>query len=1243
MHFLTALTSTSRLLRYSCFVTVLGVSTPGHSQGVVPTMGTEFWLGFMKNYQGNPNQSLDIFISSYTSTAGVVEMPLLGLNIPFTVIANVTTTVTIPVAQGMHQQSDVVDNKSVVIRTQDTVAVFAINFEEFTADGATVYPVQSLGDSYRLVAYPGLNGLPELASEFLIVARQDDTEIEINTTANTVGGQIAGTPFTIQLDSGQTYQVIAADALGDFTGTTVRGTLNSGPCRTFAVFSGSVCTNIPDGCGACDHVVEQNLPPQAWGTRYFSVPFATTTQYTYKILADTDGTLVTVNGGVPVPLNAGQSVEVNSFTQAACFEGNQPFMVAQFMEGISCGGNGDPAMLLLNAEEQRIDNVTFATVVSNIITGHYLNVIVQLPDVDDVSLDGTLVPPGSFTPYPNCATVAYASLPLTQGSHTLQCPGGLTAYVYGMGSAESYAYSVGSFTPLPALALDTVLCLADTNTTITLVIPVPINDPVWTTLSDPNTILAQGASYTFTPTASDVYVVTGTAGLSGCEQQFFFSIEIAIPPVIEALANGGTAGIETCLLQPVQLSVNVQPPGTYAYSWSPAADLNDAFVQNPLATPAHTTWYVVQVSTLNGCAITQDSVLVTVVAGDVVELLATVDPPVLCAGDAAQLGVQAQQVLQGIDVLDVTPGAIWGSITNGAISNACGSVAGNALYFDGVGFRRAETIDLDVSTGGTVRFAIKIGSGTAPCEDVDPGEDVVLEYSTNVGGAWTIMNTLLEYVYPNFTVVEQAIPGPAQTTATRFRWRQLANGGSGEDNWSLDDVAIAVNDLGGLAFLWTPPNDLNDPAIATPIATPAISGWYTVTADDVQFGCTYQDSVFIQVGQAFDILLPDDTAICGGGSVVLNAQPTSGTGHTWLWTPSAGLNATFLQAPIATPTVTTTYIVTVTSGEGCVQTDTIIVAVDVPLAVAAIVTTEPICQGGSTQLTAIANGGQGGYIYSWTPANSLDDPFSSAPVATPPSTVMYMVVVTDTLCNTSDSAQVLVRVVPAFAVDLGADLVLCPGESATLSTGISGAPHLWSTNENTASIVVSDPGTYWVTVDQNSCTGSDTVQVDVAPDPGDLHISVYTCVGRAESLTIPYEGVSYLWEGGETTRTIIVDQEGIYTFSVTDGYGCTYEGEATVGADPLGYGVTVPNVFSPNDDGSNDRFELQAGGSSAVAVTIYDRWGSTVFETPSLGKAWDGLINGNAASDGTYFYIVRYQPICDEEEKEQRGHVTLLR
>ncbi|MBK8341421.1 MAG: gliding motility-associated C-terminal domain-containing protein [Flavobacteriales bacterium] len=264
-------------------------------------------------------------------------------------------------------------------------------------------------------------------------------------------------------------------------------------------------------------------------------------------------------------------------------------------------------------------------------------------------------------------------------------------------------------------------------------------------------------------------------------------------------------------------------------------------------------------------------------------------------------------------------------------------------------------------------------------------------------------------------------------------------------------------------------------------------------------------------------------------------------------------------------------------------------------------------------------------------------------MATPPSTVMYMVVVTDTLCNTSDSAQVLVRVVPAFAVDLGADLVLCPGESATLSTGISGAPHLWSTNENTATIEVSDPGTYWVTVDQDACTGSDTVLVQVAPDPGELLISIYTCVGRSETLTIPYEGVSYLWEGGETTRAIVVDQEGIYTFSVTDAYGCTYAGEATVGADPLGYGVTVPNVFSPNNDGSNDRFELQAGGSSDVAVTIYDRWGNSVFETPSLGKAWDGRINGTDASDGTYFYIVRYQPICDEEEKEQRGHVTLLR
>ncbi|MBK6628648.1 MAG: gliding motility-associated C-terminal domain-containing protein [Flavobacteriales bacterium] len=1235
----------SRLARLTLLVLLLSAIGRNASmgQGIVPTMGTEFWLGFMKNYQGNPVQSLDIFISSPTNTSGLVEMPLMGFSQAFTVTANVTTTVTIPLAQGMHQASEVVEGRSVLVRTQDTVAVFAINFEQFTADAAVIYPVQSLGSDYRIMAYPGLSGLPELASEFLIVARQDDTEVEITPTATTFGGQPAGVPFTVMLDSGQTYQVIAANELGDFTGTVIRGTPGSGECRTFAVFSGSVCTNIPDGCFACDHVVEQNLPRRAWGTRYYSVPFSTTTQYTYRVLADQDGTQVTVNGGPPLNLNAGQFVELNSFPDAACFEGNLPFVVAQFMEGITCGSNGDPAMLLLNAEEQRIDRITFATVVSTVITNHYVNIIVQQPNVDDVVLDGVPVPSSAFTPYPACPTVAHASLPLPVGSHTLECIGGLTAYVYGMGSAESYAYSVGSFTPEPILPLDTVLCLADTNTTITLSIPEPLNDPYWTTQSDPNTVLFQGATYTFTPTASDVYIVTGTSGISGCEKQFFFSIELAIPPIIQALASGDSTGVEACLLQPVQLGVDVSPPGTYVYSWSPGADLNDPSIADPVANPAHTTWYTVQVSTLNGCAVITDSVLVTVVNGDVLALNTTADPPLICSGEQSQLGLTAQQVIQGLDVLDVAPSSLWNGILNGSISNACGSVAGNALYFDGPGQRSATAGPVDVSTGGTVRFAIKIATGTAPCEDADPGEHVVLEYSTNGGGAWTIMDTYYEYAHPTFTVIQVNIPGPAQTANTLFRWRQLANGGVGEDNWSLDDVAIATNTVGGLTFTWTPAATLNDPSIVDPLATPPTDQWYAVNVFDAQFGCTYTDSVFVQVGQAFDVLLVDDTTICSGGSVVLNAQPTSGTGHSWSWSPGTGLNATFLQAPTASPTATITYFVTVTNAEGCVRTDSVTVQVDVPLVVVALNGTDPICSGSSTQLTAVVSGGQGGYSYTWSPPTDLNDPSAQAPVASPDITTAYTVTVTDTLCATSASASVTVNVIPGVTVDLGPDQVLCPGASTVLSTGLSGPDHAWSTGATTSSITVDQPGSYWVQVTLAQCGGTDTVDVSLAPDPGPLDFDAVACPGDSVLLIIPYEGVSYTWSGGATTRGIVVGEEGSYGFSVTDAFGCTYSGVASVIPDPLGTDIVVPNVFSPNGDGANDRFEPQANGSQDVEVSVYDRWGTEVFRSTSLAVTWDGNNPDRKASEGTYFYVIRYTPSCDDTLRELRGHVTVLR
>jgi len=139
--------------------------------------------------------------------------------------------------------------------------------------------------------------------------------------------------------------------------------------------------------------------------------------------------------------------------------------------------------------------------------------------------------------------------------------------------------------------------------------------------------------------------------------------------------------------------------------------------------------------------------------------------------------------------------AQWSSRSGATVTpGICGSVTGNGLNFDSevTTTRSATTKGLDVRGGSLILFALKIGTGVAPCENADAADNVVLEYSINNGANWVSMATYTEGVYANFTALSAAIPPAAQTTETQFRWRQLAHSGSGFDNWALDDIAIVA-------------------------------------------------------------------------------------------------------------------------------------------------------------------------------------------------------------------------------------------------------------------------------------------------------------------------------------------------------------------------------------------------------------------------------------------------------------------
>lgn len=145
----------------------------------------------------------------------------------------------------------------------------------------------------------------------------------------------------------------------------------------------------------------------------------------------------------------------------------------------------------------------------------------------------------------------------------------------------------------------------------------------------------------------------------------------------------------------------------------------------------------------------------------------------------------------------------WSS-TNFTTSACSNNSPDNSAYWwgttnDGNSNRWVSTGDLNVSLGGRLDYYIRYGSASAPCETLDSGEGVVLQYSTNGGGSWTTFyngvagGVTSDAWYTGWYSESITIPTVAQTSSTRFRWIQLSNSGDPNDHWGLEDINVYAN------------------------------------------------------------------------------------------------------------------------------------------------------------------------------------------------------------------------------------------------------------------------------------------------------------------------------------------------------------------------------------------------------------------------------------------------------------------
>lgn len=1103
------------------------------------TKGREFWLGFMQNASGT--QQLSVKIAAEQATTGTVSVPLAGWNTTFSVAANAVTSVSIPniyEATGSETPQDL----GVYITSVEPVTVTLVNYQNQTTDAAQVLPVAGLGTAYRVDALPGTptayqNGSFIFRSEFLIVATEDGTEVSITPTATTTAGHAAGIPFTVNLNAGQVYQVQALSGLTDLTGTTVTGTPQNGPCRPFAVFGGSMCAVVE--CAACDHVNEQMIPLNTWGTSFHTVQLGNLAVWGFRVLAHEPNTTVQVDG-VPVVLGAGATHSVMNTGQLSCITSDKPVSVTQIMEGSTCSGSGDPSLLLLSADDRMSTSARFTTLFSTqAYINHFVSVVTPTAGIAQLQLDGSPVPASAFTSYPGCAGFSQAKLPVGNGTHRLSSPAGFLAYAYGTASGESYLYGLSNnmADPLPPPA---VICSLDP---ITLTSPIALSNAEWTMASDPGTVLATGNSYTFTPDHNDVYRVDGVILPSGCARHYEFQVGLPVDPDLGLTANGGSTAT-VCQFNAVQLGVDSIPNAAwFDLNWSPSAQMTDPTIPDPLAYPSTDTWFKLQVTSPVGCGSAVDSVFVQVQPSNIYSVRTTTPDDSICAGQPTQLHAEEERVLYA-DAFEVAPAAWWASIQGASVSNACGSVTGTALYFNGAAVRSATAPPIDLTGGGMAHFALKIATGTAPCDDADPGEDVLLEYSVD-GSSWLVLATFNEAAFPSFTQLD--VPLPPLGPAVHLRWRQPAHSGAGQDNWALDNVLLTRYVDASSLLAWTPAAGLSSATTAQPTATPAMDTWYKAQVTNSS-GCTYTDSVFVRVAPAFNVLPMSDTARCGADGVPLQAMASSGDGITWTWTPATGLSSTGVANPVASPASTTTYTANASNSWGCTASGQVTVAVSQLSSVAVAASDSVLCFGEPVDLSASITA-SGSYGIAWSPAASVADPAAASTLATPTAPTTFTCTVTDVATGCTQSAGILVSVNPQYIVDMPADTTVCTAlglqlhvdhnMAAPFQIAWTPAANLNAANILSPTILVDHSATYVATLtDANGCTATGSVAITVAFENMVTPVDLSACAGDQLVLDAGYPGSTYSWNNNATTQTITVAQNGQYVVTLSDTNAC---------------------------------------------------------------------------------------------------------
>ncbi len=370
--------------------------------------------------------------------------------------------------------------------------------------------------------------------------------------------------------------------------------------------------------------------------------------------------------------------------------------------------------------------------------------------------------------------------------------------------------------------------------------------------------------------------------------------------------------------------------------------------------------------------------------------------------------------------------------------------------------------------------------------------------------------------------------------------------------------------------------------------------------------------------------------------------PSATGALTYLWSPNDSISDNTVAFPFIWPSDTTDYMVVGTDGNGCVQSDTVEIIVNV-LPIVTAGSDVQICIGDSTQLSA-----NGADSYVWTPNSSLTNAVISDPIAFPTDTTQYIVQGVDLNgCINTDTIIVIVNPLPN--ADAGANENICENDDLLLiATG--GESYLWSPsfylNHDTVANPLAYPDTsmmfYVQVTDSNGCIENDSIYVTV--------FMIYTvddqliCLGDSVQLNVFGEpAISYNWSpvAGLNDPNIIdpwatPTSTTTYVVTATDSQGCTDQDDAivTISYDPASFDTQVVGgcegaiaTFTNTSDLSFDFIWNFSDGDTSTLEEVDHVYAfgapfsASLTITNNLGCPDTAFFNGTALNFDDYFDI----------------------